>query len=55
MVIMVLPETFRGMGAQRKSAVTQKSSQAPRFGPEIKMEEVVPKMTRRRGSDASRR
>jgi len=31
---------------------TQQSGHAPRSGPEVKMEEVVPKMARRRGSDA---
>jgi len=32
------------MGVQRNSMETQQSGHAPRFGPEIKTEEVVPNM-----------
>jgi len=46
-VVVVLPDPFRGMGAWRNSMETQQSGHAPRFGPE-----VVPKMARRKGSDA---
>jgi len=35
-------------GAWRNSTETQKSGHAPRSGPRSKMEEVVPKMARRR-------
>jgi len=45
--VVVLPDPFRGMGAWRNSTETQQSSQAPRSGPEVKMEEVVPNMARR--------
>jgi len=48
----VLPDPFRRMGAWRNFADAQQSDHAPRSGPEVKMEEVVPKMARRRGSDA---
>jgi len=42
--VVVLPDPFRGMRAQ--------SGHAPRSGPEVKMEEVVSKTARRKGSDA---
>jgi len=51
-VVVVLPEPFRGMGAWRKSAETQQSGHAQGLDQRSKMEEVVPKMARRRGSDA---
>jgi len=35
-VVVVLPDSFRGMGAWRNSTETQKSSHAPRFGLEVK-------------------
>jgi len=35
-VVVVLPDPFRGKGAWRNSMETQKSSHAPRFGPEVK-------------------
>jgi len=50
--VVVLPDPFRGMGAWRNFTETQQSGHASRTGPEVKMEEVVPKMSRRRGSDA---
>jgi len=50
--VMVLPDLFRGMGAWRNSTDTQQSGHAPKSVPESKMEEVLPKMARRRGSDA---
>jgi len=51
-VVVVLPDSFRGIGAWRNSTETQQLGHAPRSGPEVKMEEVVAKMARRRGSDA---
>jgi len=57
--VVVLHDPFRGMGAPaadahawRNSTEIQQSGHVPRSGPEVKMEEVVPKMARRRGSDA---
>jgi len=47
MVVVVLPDTFRRMGASRNSTETQQSGHAPRSGPEVKMEKVMPKMPRR--------
>jgi len=35
-VVVVLPDPFRGMGAWRNSTVTQQSGHAPRSGPEVK-------------------
>jgi len=35
-VMMVLPDPFRGMGAWRNSTETQQSGHAPRSGPEVK-------------------
>jgi len=35
-VVVVLPDPFRGMGAWTNSTETQQSSHAPRSGPEIK-------------------
>jgi len=51
MVVVVLPDPFRGMGARRSFTETQQSGHAPRYRPEIKIEEAVIKMARRR-SDA---
>jgi len=36
MVAVVLPDSFRGMGAWKNSTETQKSGHAPRSGPEVK-------------------
>jgi len=36
MVVVVLPDPFRGMGAWRNSTETQQSGHSPRFGPEVK-------------------
>jgi len=47
---VILPDTFRGMGAERKSVETQQSFNLPRSRPDIKTEEIVPKKARRRGS-----
>jgi len=35
-VVVVLPDPFRGMGAWRNSTGTQQSGHAPRSGPEVK-------------------
>jgi len=35
-VVVVLPDSFRGMGAWRNSTETQKSGHAPRSRPEVK-------------------
>jgi len=35
-VVVVLPDPFRGMGAWRNSTETQQSSHAPRSEPEVK-------------------
>jgi len=35
-VVVVLPDPFRGMGAWRNSMETQQSGHAPRSGPEVK-------------------
>jgi len=51
-VVVVLPYPFRGMGAWRYSTETQQSDHNPGLDQRSKMEEVVPKMARRRGSDA---
>jgi len=53
-VMVVLPDPFRGMEAWRNSKETQQSGQAPSQGLDqrSKMEEVMPKIARRRGSDA---
>jgi len=52
MVVVVLPDPFRGLGAWINSTETQQSGHASRSVSEIKMEKVVPKMACRRGSDA---
>ena len=36
MVVVILPDPFRGMGARRNSAETQQSGHNPRSGPKIK-------------------
>jgi len=36
LVVVVLPDPFRGMGAWRNSTETQQSGHAPRSGPEVK-------------------
>jgi len=36
-VVVVLPNPFRGMGAQRNSAETQQLDHAPKSGPDIKI------------------
>jgi len=51
LVVVVLPDPFRGMGAWRNSTEIQQSGHATRSDQRSKMEEVVPKMARRRGSD----
>jgi len=35
-MLVVLPDTFRGMEAWRNSTETQQSGHAQRFGPEVK-------------------
>jgi len=50
-IVVVLPDLFRGMGAQRNSAERQQSDYASTSGPEIKNESSA-KMARRRESDA---
>jgi len=35
-VVVVLPDLFRGMGTWRNSTETQQSGHAPRSGPEVK-------------------
>jgi len=45
-MVVVLPDPFRGMGVRRNSTVTQQSGHTPRSGPEVKMEEGVPKRLR---------
>jgi len=37
MVVVVLPDPFRGMGAWKNSTETQHSGHAPRFRPEVKI------------------
>jgi len=39
---------FRWMRTRKNSTETQQSGYAPRSGPDVKMEKVVPKMARRR-------
>jgi len=36
LVVVVLPDSFRGMGAWRNSTETQQSGHAPWFGPKVK-------------------
>jgi len=50
-VVVVLLDPFRGMGAWRNSMETQQSATPQGLDQRSKME-VVPKMARRRGSDA---
>jgi len=50
-LVVLLPDPFQGMEALRKSGETQQSGRTPKFGPEMKDEEVMPKMARGRGSD----
>jgi len=49
---LVLPDLFRGMGAWRNSTKTQQTGHTPWPRPNVKMEGAVPKMARRRGSNA---
>jgi len=51
-VVVVLHYPFQRMGARRNSAETQQSGHVLRSRPKVKMEEVVPKMARRKDSDA---
>jgi len=51
LLVVVLPDPFRLMGAWRNSTETQQSGHAQGLDQRSKME-VVPKMARRRGSDA---
>jgi len=51
-VVVVLPDPFRGMGAWRNSTETNSRAMPQGLDQRSKMEEVVPKMARRRGSDA---
>jgi len=37
LVVVVLPDPFRGKGAWRNSTETQQSGHSPRSGPEVKM------------------
>jgi len=50
--MMVLPDPFLGMGALRNSMETQQSGHTQGLDQRSKMEEVVLRMARWRGSDA---
>jgi len=52
MVVVVLLDPFRGMGAWRNSTETQQSGHAPKSGSEVKNGRGSAKVARRRGSDA---
>jgi len=51
-VVVVLPDPFRGMEAWRNSTETQQSGHAPRSGPEVENGRSGAEEARRRGSDA---
>ena len=51
-VVVVLPDPFRGMGARRNSAKTQQSGHTPSLDHRSRIEREEPKIDLRRGSEA---